>query len=66
MVCLKYPIILLSKLSSGLWICPDNMFSYKYIVWFEANSTCYSLHFSVRFSQKICDVDVDKRKKITS
>ena len=31
MVRLKYPIILISKLDSGLWVCPDNIFSYKNI-----------------------------------
>ena len=71
MVRLKYPIILISKLDSGLWVCSDNIFSYKNIFWFEAYSKFYSLHFSVQFSQKtvfsiqlcLCDVDVDKRKK---
>ena len=27
MVCLKYPITLISKLDSGLRVCPDNIFS---------------------------------------
>ena len=71
MVCLKYLIILISKLDSGLSVCPDNVFSYKNIFWFEAHSKFYSLDFSVQFSQKamfsvqlcLCDVDVDNRKK---
>ena len=70
MVRFKYPI-LISKLDSGLRVCPDDIFSYKNIFWFEACSKFYSLHFSVQFSQKtvfsvqlcLCDVDVDKRKK---
>ena len=31
MVRLKYPIILISKLDSGLRVCPDNIFSYTNI-----------------------------------
>ena len=36
MVYLKHPITLLWKLDSGLWVCPDNIFSYKDNFWFEA------------------------------
>ena len=73
MVRLKYPIILISKLDSGPWVCSDNIFFYKNIFWFEAYSKFYFLHVFVQFSQKIvssvqlclCGINVGKRKKKT-
>ena len=72
MVCLKYPISLISKLNSGLWVSPDNMFSYEniFLIWGIQQVLFFTLFCSVFIKNRVLSSavlvwhDVDKRKKI--
>ena len=48
MVRLKYPIILISKLDSGLWVCPDNIFPTK--IFFNLRHTASFILYTFLFS----------------
>ena len=56
MVCLKYLIILISKLDSGLSVCPGNVFSYKkyFLIWGIQQVLFFLYTFLFSFHKKPC------------